>query len=87
MASLVEARSWAYSSLKYVPISSREIARSYEESILAIYQQVGEIQIISRAFPPEEKSGPLLEINILLGLLAGLFVSIMVVFYREYLKD
>lgn len=66
---------------------TKDLAKSYEESILAIYQQVGEVQLISPAVPPDEKAGPSLELNILLGLLAGFFVSSLAVFYREYLRS
>ncbi|MCX6348070.1 MAG: hypothetical protein NTV79_01000, partial [Candidatus Aureabacteria bacterium] len=65
---------------------ARDLAKSYEESLLAIYQQVGEIQVISPAVPPDEKAGPSLELNILLGLIAGFFVSSLAIFYREYLR-
>lgn len=66
---------------------ARVLAKSYEESILAIYQQVGEVQVISPAVPPDEKAGPSLELNILLGLVAGFFVGSIAVFYREYLRS
>jgi uncharacterized protein involved in exopolysaccharide biosynthesis len=66
---------------------ARDLAKSYEESILAIYQQVGEVQVISPAVPPDEKAGPSLELNILFGLIAGFFVGSLAVFYREYLRS